>query len=267
MSLHTDYALSEQSTKSPQPVIQSDPIICPRAATVRKLALMLDEKRVIHVRGTPSSGKTVLANLLWHYYRNRREPVVLLHQWHNVKNPMRHLVEKCHENGYTSVQLETFSGSEVVFLLDEAQQSYGDLDLWLGIIKTHSGRICGPKFCLFTSYGSPTSGPAQYPIGTTPVRFSRTQRVSITASLFAADETVSLFYTPEEFEDVVQRFCLYPTHAFTLTPDARNYLYTVTNGHPGATDALLKYFFSVSMFIDPMIKVVSVKGYRFIALT
>jgi hypothetical protein len=119
--------------------------------------------------------------------------------------------------------------------------------LWLGIIKTQSGSRGGPKFCLFTSYGSPTTGSTEYPPHCTPVHFGASQRVSITASPFAENGDVCLFYNTEEFEDVVSRLCSHPSSKFALDPAAQKYLYSITNGHPGATDALVKFIFEVCM--------------------
>lgn len=240
--------LNSATTDQPPPgFLEDNPYICLRTDTVEKLATILDEKRVVHVRGTPSSGKTTLAILLWKYYRERNERVVFLNGWHNVRNPRTHLVDECKARGYYGVEPHTLTDANVVFIFDEAQQSYNDPDLWLGIIKTQSGGDAGPKICLFSSYGSPTTGPTQYPLGSTPIQFGPSQRISITPSHFAENGRVCLFYSQEEFEDVVSRRCSDPTSKFELDPVARKYLYSITNGHPGATTALLKFIFMVCM--------------------
>ncbi|KAE8402201.1 hypothetical protein BDV37DRAFT_253040 [Aspergillus pseudonomiae] len=56
----------------------SDPTRCLRRDTVSKLAAAVDDKDVIHVRGTPASGKTVLSELLRDYYHERKRKVFLL---------------------------------------------------------------------------------------------------------------------------------------------------------------------------------------------
>jgi hypothetical protein len=227
--------------------LEDNPYICPRTDTVKKLATLLDEKRVVHVRGTPSSGKTTLAILLSRYYRDQRECVVFLNGWHNVSDPTTHLIDKCKARGYYGVEPDTPINANVVFVFDEAQQSYNHPDLWSGIIKTQSGSHAGLKICLFSSYGSPATGPTQYPLGSTPIQFGPSQRISITASRFAENGGVCLFYSREEFDDVVSRRCSDPTSKFELDPAARAYLYVITNGHPGATDALLNFIFMVCM--------------------
>jgi hypothetical protein len=212
--------LNSATTDQPPPeFLEDNPYICPRTDTVEKLVTILDEKRVVHVRGTPSSGKTTLAILLWKYYRKRRERVVFLNGWHNVSDPRIHLVDKCKASGYYGVEPHTLTNANVVFVFDEAQQSYG----------------------------SPATGPTQYPLGSTPIQFGPSQRISITASRFAENGRVCLFYSREEFEDVVNRRCSDPTNKFELDSAARKYLYSITNGHPGATDALLTFIFMVCM--------------------
>ena len=43
--------------------------------------MILDERRVVHVRGTPASGKTTLALLLLWHYKKRGERVIFLNGW------------------------------------------------------------------------------------------------------------------------------------------------------------------------------------------
>ena len=262
MSIHADYGKSIASTKTcrcrylfivppslPPPKerlsIQNNPYTCPRTDTIEKLATILDERRVVHVRGTPSSGKTTLAHLLFDYYDRRGEPVVFLNGWHNASEPTTYLISQCEAYGYSGIGRHALLKTNIVFIFDEAQQSYDDSSLWLGIIKTQSGNSAGPKICIFSSYGSPTTGPTKYPLGSTPIHFGAKQRISITPSLFADNGHVCLFYSQEEFEDVVSRACSNPTRTFALDPAACEYLYSITNGHPGATTALLEFIFLV----------------------
>jgi hypothetical protein len=228
-----------------QLLIEDNPYICPRTNTVQKIAKILADKGVVHVRGTPSSGKTTLAHLLKEYYIKHKEAVVFLTGWYNVGDPTNYLISQCVASGYDRIEPWQFLHAKVVFLLDEAQQCYHDWDLWIGIIKMQSGNAAGPKFCLFSSYGSPTTGPTEYPVRTTPHQFGPSQRVSIIASPFAENGDVCLFYSREEFEDVVSRTCSNPASMFVLDYNAREYLYSITNGHPGATNALVKFIYMV----------------------
>ena len=221
------------------------PDISQRTKTVETLASILEAKRVVHVRGTPSSGKTTLVHLLYQYYKGRGEAVVLIDGWHNIPDPTTHLVHRCNISGYVEVTTNNLLNLDLVFLFDESQQSYQDLTLWLGIIKTQSCRINGPRICLFSSYGSPTTGPTRYPHGSTPVHFGSEQRVSISVSSTSTGPNICLFYNKEEFREVVRLRCANLTHKLAIEPAASDYLYSITNGHPGAVTFLFRYLFSV----------------------
>lgn len=67
------------------------------------LACLLDEHAVIHVRGTPASGKTTLATLLHNYLREARR-VVFIHRWKFDVSARQFLVEKCHQLGHKQVR-------------------------------------------------------------------------------------------------------------------------------------------------------------------
>lgn len=60
------------------------PDICPKAKTVATPARILEEKHVVHVRGTPSSGKATLPQLLHQHYEDLGDPVILIDGWHNI---------------------------------------------------------------------------------------------------------------------------------------------------------------------------------------
>lgn len=227
--------------------IISYPDITPRVRTVKKLAALLNEKGVLHIRGTPSSGKTTLAGLLYDHYLHSQVPVVFMTGWFHIIDPLEHLVRQCNAAGYREVTRGNLLRQNLIFILDEAQISYADLALWLGIIKSQSGSPSGPRICLFASYGSPTSGPAEYPHGSTPVYLGPQQRVSILIPQDPGSPNVCLFYDEEEFEDGVNRLCSHPTMNLHIDSDARAYLYLMTNGHPGAVRALVSYLFEVCM--------------------
>ncbi|KAF8543127.1 hypothetical protein BDD12DRAFT_802326 [Trichophaea hybrida] len=71
----------------------------------------------------------------------------------------------------------------VVFLIDEAQETYKHKDFWMGFIKARSGRFWGTKICLFSSYGSPANGPVDYLNNSAPIHLGVQRRVGITLSL------------------------------------------------------------------------------------
>ena len=225
---------------------------CPRTDTVEKLADLLDDKHVIHVRGTPSSGKTTLASLLWMYYQERGHRVVFVPYWIDVKDPHEFLAQLCELAGITGVNSSNIlSRDDIIFIVDEAQSSYGDNLFWLQIVKYQSDRHCGPKICLFASYGSPITGSPMMggpntghqtvPSHSTPVRLGP----SLTVSKIATTPNVCLFYNQEEFDDVLKRLCSRSWSTCGFSSDAGSYLYSITDGHPGAVSSLMSYVYTV----------------------
>lgn len=220
-------------------------IIFYRQQTVAELSSLLEYHRVIHLRGTPASGKTTLALQLRDYYADRQEVAVLITGWPTSADPIAYLVRNCHDVGATSITTRNFLQSDVVIIFDEAQASYEDYSLWLGLIKTQSGNICGPRLCLFSSFGSPQSGHSSYPRHTTPVFLGPAQRVSIRPSHIPDSPGISLFYRRDEFEKVVQLRCNLATSPFSVDVACQDYIFNITSGHPGAVFGLLEYIYRV----------------------
>lgn len=179
--------------------------ISSQTKTVEELAQLLEAYRVIHVRGTPFSGKTTFVFLLLNYYKYCGKRVILIDGWHNIPNLTSHLVEQSILPGYVEVTSINLCTLDIVFLFDKAQQSYQDSRLWLGIIKAQSLWPSGPKICIFSSYKSPTTGPTQYPHGSTPIHFDAKQRVSISMSSIPRASSICLFTTKES----LVRWCVW----------------------------------------------------------
>lgn len=137
--------------------------ISPRCKTVTKLQELLDEFRVVYIRGTPTSGKATLAKLLKARYKQQHKPLLYINVWHRVTDTIGHLTMLFQQHGY-DVSRHTFVDSNIVIIFDEAQHSYTDINLWNGLIKTQSGVGSGPRICLFASYGSLTRGPMEYTV-------------------------------------------------------------------------------------------------------
>ncbi|KKK23009.1 hypothetical protein AOCH_000998 [Aspergillus ochraceoroseus] len=156
--------------------------------TVSKLAAAVDSQNVIHIRGTPASGKTVLSQLLLDYYLTNNRKVFLLETWEPLEASQSgdpwtrfglHLQQKYPEFDKTwkSVPANT------VILIDEAQGSYRDTS---------------PK--------------------------------------------IGLFYTEDEFREVVSLLTTNKfDEPFTIDKAAMDYMYDLTNGHPGGVTAIVDF--------------------------
>ncbi|EYE94373.1 uncharacterized protein EURHEDRAFT_457856, partial [Aspergillus ruber CBS 135680] len=99
--------------------------------TVSELAAILDEVNIVHVHGTPASGKTYLSELLRDHYCKEGRKAFLITEWEklNPKNPWGSLIK-----------LDPFwvLTSNTVILVDEAQMTYNDAVLWNTILKKKS---------------------------------------------------------------------------------------------------------------------------------
>lgn len=239
LDMHSDYS-NEPGEYQP-----SD--ISPRTETVSKLASVLDHFYVVHVRGTPSSGKTTLATLLKKHYQARGlRRVALLTGWTNDPergNPLEHLASRCR---FDKVDSENVLDINAVYILDGAHATYNDLQFWLIAVKAQSDRRAGAKICLFSSYGSPTTGStAPLAFKSTPLHLGPAQRVSLTVSQTKNSPDVALFYNAQEYEDVIERLCSRSSSTCELSREAKDYLFAITSGHAGATMSMVTYVYDV----------------------
>jgi len=194
----------------------------------------------MHVRGTPASGKTILARLLSEFLIKKKQKVVFIQRWDSTMMAVDYLAEMCQEQGYLEGWEVDILTLDIVFIIDEAQQTYVQSDLWYDVIKTQKERGTGPRFCLFSSYGSPITGSTNYPGDTTPIVLGQSQRVSLTISHNSDAPDICLFYNEAEYKDVLRRYCEQNFNYFTLDADAEQYLFEFTSGHPGAVVSILE---------------------------
>ncbi|ODM16358.1 hypothetical protein SI65_08358 [Aspergillus cristatus] len=215
-----------------QPITE-DPLICPREHTVSKLAAILDDVNIVHVRGTPASGKTYPWGSFIELVSKRDK---------ELKNASTTSFNT------TSLQLEQDLSwvvtSDTVILVDEAQKTYSDSVLWNTIFKARQKSVCAYNFrlCLLCSYGSPGTGPDQTFF--TPVTLVNKQRISLTPQSQPGSPSIGLFYSKEEFKDVVSRLIKYLyKQQFSFDEDALDYIFVLSGGHPGAVESLVNVIF------------------------
>ena len=230
------------------------------------LAATLDQVKIVHVRGTPASGKTRLSELLRDYYEEKGTKVFLLTNWksRNEVGPSGRLSEIDPWGSLSKlvVSWDPYPGklspeskekkdpgwvltSNVVILVDEAQKTYGDDTLWNTIMKGYKD-ACGINFklCLFCSFGSPASGPDMTFF--TPETILNSQRISLTPQNQRGSPPIGLFYSKDEFYDVVSRSLTYRyTEKFNFDGQALDYIFALTNGHPGAVHSMLDVLYEV----------------------
>ncbi|KAL5340622.1 hypothetical protein BJX70DRAFT_102203 [Aspergillus crustosus] len=223
-----------------------------RKDTVVQLANLLEKQKVLHVRGTPASGKTTLARLLQQYYKaTKTKNVFFINTWRDLETfstgfnddePWKKFRKMIHTT-FNSTQSPYTLPQGAIIIVDEAQKSYSDLEFWHTIVKQ---RIYGDgqdiKLCLFCSYGSPSTGVEKQPGYFTPAHFRMDQRGSLTPH---ASCSIGVFFNRAEFKDAVQKVTGNPDfdEKFMLDRDAENYLFSLTNGHPGGVVSLLQYIY------------------------
>ncbi|KAA8895773.1 hypothetical protein FN846DRAFT_817875 [Sphaerosporella brunnea] len=218
----------------------------PRNDTVRELYEQLRKHRVIHVRGTPTSGKTTLTKLLKRFVEvNLPHMTVVSFSWRGnapvdwVFKPYDWLIPKFSACSY---QGDLNDYGNVLLIVDEAQNSYRFASFWNELIKYQAQGVKeGPYIALFSSFGSPSAGTSQTEDDyTTPPHLKAEQRVSM-RPLPDNNPAVSLYLTRSEFSEVVLRA---KTNAeglhFSVSKKVEDFLFDVSAGHPGCTSALLE---------------------------
>jgi hypothetical protein len=179
----------------------------------------------LQVRGTPASGKTILAQLLAQYIKHQDPAVNVI--WVNGWP-----VEEIGELGGWRHYLEKKGWIErerTVFIFDEAQLSYGDWDFWNGFLKSMND-FDDRRAIAFVSFGSPTS---RINIKGTPITLVGPQRVTLRP--ISHDDglpSVGLFFSRDEFDDLVSKHHLRQQHFFDSS--FFHALLLVTGGHIGA---------------------------------
>ncbi len=116
-----------------------------------------------------------------------------------------------------------------MFIFDEAQLSYWDIDLWIGFFKGIKGDTPDRWTIAFASYGIASS---TFKIQGTPIRLNDMQRVTLRAiDHDDALPAVGLHFSQGEMDDLVSALYL-SRHYFD--PSFFVILFRVTGGHIGA---------------------------------
>lgn len=199
---------------------------------------MIWTSNVIHIRGTPASGKTTLAGFLREHLVQNGETVVYIEMWRAAWTYKENLQTAARERGLNICD-DALSDANVIWIIDEGQASYADDTFWTHFVKKQHGRKSGAKLVFFTSYGSPTAGPSDWTVGSPLAYLGPPQRVSITVSWAPGSSNISLFLNRVELSDMVTRLCGDIRLPFKVTPDALQYLWEVTRGHPGAIYSII----------------------------
>ena len=177
----------------------------------------------LQVRGTPSSGKTVLSVLIFEYIRERGDRVVL------------GVPDRSASGSMYFQKKDIAPGDGSVLLLDEAQASYEDLELWT-IFKSIGDKFINNRVIAFISYGSTTS---DYTVpGSTPIIVPICRQVTL-RPIDHNDGTppVGLFLSPTEFDNLAAVWA----DQFHFDRTFYKWVYKITSGPVGAARDLVSY--------------------------
>jgi hypothetical protein len=184
------------------------------------------------VRGTPSTGKTSLAELLGDHI-TQQEPttnVIWIQGW-----PHDDIKATGRWRNYFEIEKGWVEDQQTVFVFDEAQLSYVDGDLWNNFFKSiHLYSNC--RAIAFTSYGSPTT---PIMIQGAPIIISDERRVTLRAIQHEDGlPSAGLFFSRVEFDNLVST--MYPSPKYSFDNSFFDELFDITDGHVGAITEIIR---------------------------
>ncbi|PYI23954.1 hypothetical protein BO99DRAFT_418681 [Aspergillus violaceofuscus CBS 115571] len=253
-----DYLCEAKCTRCSHPLskhqsygqlLSTVPYVNLRHDLINELILRLERYHLIRINGTPASGKTttmkLMANELLKRYPDT--PLYILSGW-----PERQVRAAGGWVRYFQQQLNIcISGDELeafpsFILLDEAQESYWDTDLWVQLFKSIEKTV-SVHFVLFTCYGSGMvhGGGGQNLPTQTPMNFQLYQQISLRPEEgiyhHSGRKEVGLLLNEDEAYQVLDQYV--PSNisngADILTKELKRGLYLASGGHVGLLVSLV----------------------------
>ncbi|KAJ5279617.1 hypothetical protein N7478_004989 [Penicillium angulare] len=250
----TPYGYWSQSHLAPADNLPSiDPLLTPRIHTVQELARTLNKVGVVHVRGTPASGKTILAQFLKTHYVSLNTTVLFFDNWRGRARYELKIMDAGYKQDQRFNVPSFIEVGDYVLIIDDAETSFHDMEFWKGFVLKALQRQYKARICLFSCGGSPLSGTDQESFGHLQSGpFFPRHRVSVLPSAAGDSPPFGLFFTRVEFDDVIRRYCTAAIRnpKICLELSAENRIFEVTRGHPGAVNGILQLLHHV--FRDPL---------------
>ena len=216
--------------------------ICERSDLVASMMQLITTTRVVVVRATPQVGKTILLRLLGHHILHNHaslEPVFI--EWQSkTRRRIEDWQEYLQAEGLKWKEINsryrpTRAGSRFIFLIDEAQDSYDEQELWTSL-KNHNTRSKS-SFVLVCVYGA--TGVLSFSnanIESRALNIDSMQRIELRPSISCRTH---MLFSLEETKVVVGKWAL--SNRFELEKGTEEYLQAATEGHPGMVGLVLKY--------------------------
>ncbi|KAK1139000.1 hypothetical protein N8T08_001579 [Aspergillus melleus] len=252
------HSISDHETsRSPAPPVPlaitqvprlTGPKYCQRTETVTKLLQLSETFPVVHIRGTPATGKSILAELLKDALERQGTSVIFRTKWDPLVSANEHrvAVESAFYEQVAKESLYPGFFPNGVLIVDEAQGTYSDVLFWDVFLKYLSTRELmnnRVRVFLFCCYGSPSTG-ADRDEAMTPHRLAEEQRVTLTPQSLPGSPQIGLFYDEREFLEVISRIEGEYQECFRLTDDAKSYLRMLTSGHAGCLWSLINCIYN-----------------------
>ncbi|KAL8951332.1 MAG: hypothetical protein Q9222_002697 [Ikaeria aurantiellina] len=236
------------------PDLDFDPIWNAREKRCEEIFGLLEDVKVVQLAATHSSGKTILATAFVNYvnkghkkhgkvavYQNARSlrrdsqgndtPVnrLSVKDWlsEDLSIPHRHIGPSDH-------------ASDIIIVIDEGHFTYADESFWEDMQRTTGDKKCTSFFIL-----SSWNESLVYRRGVVPIELHPKQCIGFLPSQGASPtnyQHLGICYDEDEFEMTVNIFeskALPADENFKLSKEARQLVFEVTKGHPGATAGFL----------------------------
>ncbi|KAL4936667.1 hypothetical protein BDV06DRAFT_216484 [Aspergillus oleicola] len=235
--------------------------IIPRGNLVDELIARVNHYHIVRVDGTPASGKTVLMNLVANTLLERHGQATPIHSLTGWDTRISKSGWAAHLEQETGVHGRSWITYPAYLLLDEAQQSYWDHELWADLFKRIEPGT-SPFIILFMSYGLPHRGFPGFDEEEhvqTPVVFATEQQISLqpeerfeTHSLGLLPwRPVGLLLDEDEAMEVVGRYASVAIRPYiALTPDLKRGFFACSNGHVGLLTSLTRVLQDVPALYD-----------------
>ncbi|KAF2877367.1 hypothetical protein BDV95DRAFT_644473 [Massariosphaeria phaeospora] len=217
-----------------------------RQDLVHNILELAQDKRVVVIRATPQVGKTTLLRLLGYHILHHRldlEPVFVLWIKQYKRLDSEKSVERFLASNHRSWQKENATyrphnpKARPVYLIDEAQGSYDEENLWTQVLKNKNTRS-QPIFILVCLYGAAgTSHLLEPHVESQALLVDSVQRVELRPS--TAGHLYMLFQ-PKDTATAVTKWALHNNYRFD--DSMPGYIHSATDGHPGMVGLILRHF-------------------------
>lgn len=221
---------------------------CQRSNLVYFILQLVRTTRVVVIRATPQVGKTTLLRLLGRHILEKEkdlEPVFICWDRKDLRDnlPYQQYLEqeKSKWQEYNEKYRPRNPKATTVYLIDEAQDSYEEEQLWTQTLKSHNTRQ-KPMFVLVCLYGVIGTSRMREPgIESRALLMDYLQRIELRQSVPGRPY---MLFKPDETTDTVQKWAI--LNNLQIDTDISEYLHTATDGHPGMVGVILKYLKIIS---------------------